>query len=140
MNKINRKEVEALLNDVQKDFTPSLSETVDLAEYSSKLVDKAIIIPNYNEKYLNAICAIYANDYFHWKAYLTMLAVHSESRGKGIAKKLIQRAEIELIQKGFKSLSLEVYANNSQALSLYENCGFSVHDKSGDSIFMIKYL
>jgi ribosomal protein S18 acetylase RimI-like enzyme len=140
MIKVNRKEVEALLNDVQNDFTPPLSETVDLRVYSSKLVDNAIIIPNYNKKYLNAICAVYANDYIHRKAYLTMLAVRPENRGEGIAKKLIQQAEIELIQKGFKSLTLEVYSNNNKALFLYKSCGFSVHDISADSIFMIKYL
>ena len=140
MNEIGREELEVFLKEVDNDFTPPLSKTINITEYTNKLIDNALIITNYCEGKLNGICAVYANDYSEFKAYLTMLAVHSDHRGKGVARELIRRAEVELVGMGFNSLVLEVYVNNDKALFLYKSCGFHVIDSFVDSVFMVKYL
>jgi len=72
------------------------------------------------------------------------IAVHPESRGKNIARILIQKT-IEFAQKNMLSaIRLEVKTNNEQAIRLYEKCGFektgtiSAYYQDGSDAFVMK--
>lgn len=54
-----------------------------------------------------------------------MFFIASQSRGKGIGKKLLQKAE-----KDFHVIEVVVNEQNSQARGFYEHMGFEVLDRS----------
>ena len=56
--------------------------------------------------------------------FISNLAVFEEYRGKGIAVKLLERAEEMAIEKGLNKLSLVVEIDNSRAKRVYEKFGF----------------
>lgn len=53
------------------------------------------------------------------------IAVHPDSRRKGIAKDLVKALVCELQKRGSRCLTLEVRASNDPARKLYEKMGFS---------------
>ncbi len=58
------------------------------------------------------------------EAEIITLAVANESRRRGIARALWERALGELAEKGVARVFLEVAANNEAALGLYRTLGF----------------
>ncbi len=58
-------------------------------------------------------------------AHLGQISVLPAYQGRGIGRRLIQSAKVELCTRGFVYASLAVTATNSRAVSLYESCGFS---------------
>ena len=56
---------------------------------------------------------------------IEMFFIASQSRGKGIGKKLLQKAE-----KDFHAIEVVVNEQNSQARGFYEHMGFEVLDRS----------
>lgn len=54
------------------------------------------------------------------------IAVIPEYRGRGIATQLMDRLESWAIEKGIKSLMLEMREGNSEAQPLYEGRGYSI--------------
>ena len=57
-------------------------------------------------------------------AWIDMLAVHPESRKKGLGSKLMIKAEEELSKNGSRLLALYVDAYNINGIRFYENRGF----------------
>ena len=60
-----------------------------------------------------------------WMEKIEMFFISSQSRGKGIVKKLLQKAE-----KDFHVIEVVVNEQNSQARGFYEHMGFEVLDRS----------
>ncbi|MBM7662018.1 ribosomal protein S18 acetylase RimI-like enzyme [Bacillus mesophilus] len=60
-------------------------------------------------------------DYFTGESqgYISSLAVSKEGEGKGIAKSLMEKAEEWSRSKGYKQLTLNVFARNERALNFY---------------------
>jgi ribosomal protein S18 acetylase RimI-like enzyme len=56
--------------------------------------------------------------------YIDQLATHQNYQGHGLAKKLMQEAELFCITHGCSSLRLSVYNNNIPAMSFYKKIGF----------------
>ena len=52
------------------------------------------------------------------------VAVHPDYRRKGIARELVTGLMNALVEKGVKSLALEVRVSNAPAIALYEQLGF----------------
>ncbi len=52
------------------------------------------------------------------------VAVHPDYRRKGIARELVTGLINALVEKGVKSLALEVRVSNAPAIALYEQMGF----------------
>ena len=71
------------------------------------------------------------------------LAVLSTHRGKGIAQKLLEAAEVEARKRGACKLTLEVLSGNHGAVRLYERVGFAGYELgelTGQAQFMQKWL
>lgn len=54
------------------------------------------------------------------------LAVHPDSRGRGVGSALVGAAVAEARSRGARKLSLRVLATNSDAQRLYARCGFAI--------------
>ena len=57
-------------------------------------------------------------------AGIETLNVDPRHQGKGIGKKLLNAAEIEILSKNIKKIRLEVSTGNQRAIKLYEKLGF----------------
>ncbi|MEM7077945.1 MAG: GNAT family N-acetyltransferase [Pseudomonadota bacterium] len=57
-------------------------------------------------------------------AHLEAIVVSPEARGRGLGRKLLQRAQESARARGAASLSLHVFANNHRARALYDADGF----------------
>lgn len=57
------------------------------------------------------------------RAYVEAVCVRKDWRKKGLAKKLLQRAEEEARKKGIHQLELTVWSFNQEALEFYRNYG-----------------
>jgi ribosomal-protein-alanine acetyltransferase len=58
------------------------------------------------------------------RARLYSIAVSSEATGRGIGSRLLSAAEDKARQRGANRLHLEVRADNSKAIGLYERAGY----------------
>jgi ribosomal protein S18 acetylase RimI-like enzyme len=68
-------------------------------------------------------------------AHLFLLYVVPEYRRRGVGKALMQYGETWAKARGDKQIGLQVFANNTPALSLYEQLGFQTQ-----SLWMVKKL
>lgn len=68
--------------------------------------------------------------------FISNLAVFEEYRGKGIGLALLQKAENKACEINLEKLSLYVELDNSNAIRIYEKCGFI---KEKESILPKKY-
>lgn len=62
-------------------------------------------------------------------AFSEQIFVIPKFRGRGIASYLIRQALIYLMEKGMDEVHLEVKANNSNALKIYNNLGYKVKNE-----------
>jgi ribosomal protein S18 acetylase RimI-like enzyme len=112
-----------LLNDVQEDFSPPLSQRVQIDDYADKLLERANIYAIIINENIAGALAIYANDYENCRAYIPFLAVGQLYRDKRIATILISHTIEEIRKLGFKEIRLECL-ENSPAHRLYVKNGF----------------
>ena len=56
--------------------------------------------------------------------YVSLLALDKDAEGKGLAHRLMQAAEDWARGRGYRLLSLDVFADNSRAVAFYERRGF----------------
>lgn len=61
--------------------------------------------------------------------YINTLGVINEYRRQGVARQLLNLASKRALQNGMQCLSLHVYADNSEAIKLYESYGFTEEKK-----------
>ncbi|MBB1368460.1 GNAT family N-acetyltransferase [Pseudoalteromonas sp. SR44-5] len=114
-----------LLNQVDDDFSPTLSSRVDLEQYALKLLKVATVFGVYKKNQLVGAIAVYMNDLDSKVAYCPFIAILSNSRGQGFSQLLLEIAIAELKSKQFNSLSLTVRAD-SPASHLYKKVGFLI--------------
>ena len=81
--------------------------------------------------------------------YVMALSVYPKFQGAGVGKRLMAEAEATARTKGFKEMSLNVFAENRGAVGLYESLGYEesarapavAHDRlryGGDVLLMTK--
>src|SRR3546814_8314241 len=56
--------------------------------------------------------------------YSALLAVEQEHEGRGVAKALVEQAELWAREMGFSRLALDVFASNDHALKFYDRACF----------------
>jgi ribosomal protein S18 acetylase RimI-like enzyme len=56
--------------------------------------------------------------------YVSLLAVTKDAEGSGVAKRLMDATEDWARARGYRFLSLDVFADNRRAVALYERRGF----------------
>ena len=67
--------------------------------------------------------------------YVSLLALTEEAEGTGVARKLMSAAEAWARSRGYRLLSLDVFADNRRAVDFYERIGFKT-----ETLRMVKPL
>lgn len=129
-------EILKFMKNVNNDFSPSLDQRCNIKEYSKKLANNAIIIVASTKKDVIGISAFYANDIEKKIAYISFIATLSNYRHLGIASNILKVIISFLQKKGFKSLELEVYKDNTVAVKFYLSKGFKTKLQNETSYFL----
>jgi len=119
-------------------FSPPLSHTVNINEYSKKL---SLFSHRYElliDGKLIGLIAVYENR--PPEAYVSVLCVIDECKGLGYGNKLLRYSLGEIESKGFKKVSLEVYNDNSIAFNLYLKYNFVPVLIDNNKTLMCKYF
>lgn len=61
---------------------------------------------------------------FHRKAFICDFVIQPEFRGNGFGKQALQALDKKLKEMGVTSVSLHVFAHNTNAITLYEKAGY----------------
>jgi ribosomal protein S18 acetylase RimI-like enzyme len=59
-----------------------------------------------------------------WTSRVAAMAVAPETRGRGLGRRIMQRVVDEAVERGDRSVLLEVFKHNTPAVNLYEGLGF----------------
>ena len=108
--------------------------------YVNKIKNKAELVAHIVEGVCVGFVAFYANDEAKENAFITMVMIRSDMRGRKIAGSLVTAVLENLKSRGFKFCNLEVKENNVNAIKLYESLGFKIKNKKLKSVFMFKEL
>lgn len=143
LESVNDKQlVEEAVISLEGNLVPSLSErNVDLKAYAEKLNKFGKVWSHIDSGKPISIVAGYFNDFQHYTAYLTILAVSSDYREKKLGTSLLAEYERYAKKCGMKKLKLEVRKNNEVAQKFYKKFGYEIiGDASDTSYYMMKNL
>ncbi len=85
----------------------------------------AIILVDMSDKKLNAACIILLRHRAK-SARIYSFAVHPSHQGRGLAKKLLEAAEQEVLNSHYQQLLLEVRQDNHRAIQFYRKHSYEV--------------
>lgn len=117
-------EIEDHLRQADADFLPPLSGRIEIAQYASKLVAKAVRFEAWASGRLAGLIAIYCNDPAGETAYVSSVSVLRDQMGRGIASMLMSKCIGHVAHMGMRCIRLEVSLDNEPALRLYQRHGF----------------
>lgn len=133
-------QIENMIREEQKLKGKDFIDVGNLNNYIDKIKNKAELIAHIVEGVCVGFIAFYANDETQENAFITMVMIRSDMRGRKIAGSLLTAVLENLKSRGFKFCNLEVRTNNTNAIKLYENFGFKIKSINSNSIFMFKEL
>lgn len=113
------------IEQVEKEFTPPLSEQHHLPDYVDKLLRLAEVDYVLDGEEVVAAIACYANDREHHQAYATFFGVLPAYRGSGIARPLLSMGIESCRQAGMHDLRARTW-HRGKILAFYEGMGFVV--------------
>jgi ribosomal protein S18 acetylase RimI-like enzyme len=127
-----------LFSACDNDFSPSLSKTMGIEKYASKIYSYSnmIIAEDIVKHKIVGFCFFYDNNIEVKEAFLSLIHVNRDYRNRGISKALLSKMFKRLIDVRFQSISLEVNTYNSLAINLYQSYGFKIVGRKNNSIFM----
>lgn len=131
-------QIEDMIREEQKLKGKDFIDVGNLNNYIDKIKNKAELIAHIVEGVCVGFIAFYANDETQENAFITMVMIRSDMRGRKIAGSLLTAVLENLKSRGFKFCNLEVRTNNTNAIKLYENFGFKIKSINSNSIFMFK--
>ncbi|MEA3259790.1 MAG: GNAT family N-acetyltransferase [Pseudomonadota bacterium] len=111
---------------VDKEFSPPLSERVNLTVYANKLAAEAVNLFVVEGNRDIAHAAFYCNDIKFNVAYISSIAVLPNFHGSGVAGNLLDEIFERCLSKGMALLRLEVDVENLRAVKFYEKYGFQI--------------
>ncbi len=111
------------LKAVDHEFSPKLSEQVEISDYAARLINQAILVNKKDENgRIKGLVVIYVNEPNNPHAYIPLVAVRQEFRKMGLAKSLVQEA-IQFAKESGKT-AVDIHTNNPIAYKMYRNLGF----------------
>ncbi len=127
----------AFLKKVDNDFCPSLSSKVSLCDYADKILEKAELIMEGSSDNIKGLVVLYCNNTEKRTAYIPLVGVTAESRGEGIATRMMKKAIKIAELRGMKRI--QIHSNNPIAIKLYQNLGFCICEE-GERKLLELYL
>lgn len=119
------------LRNCDSDFDPPLSHRVNIKNYARKIKHKAMLFEAWSNNTLIGLVAIYCNDKAERTAFVTSVSILKDWMGNGIAMQLMATCLKQMKNSGIKQVDLEVGAENSPAIKLYEKNGFMLGKQKG---------
>ncbi len=114
-------------------------EGVDFETYLAKLGEQAEILSVAEGTRCRGFVAYYANDQVSKQAFITLVLVAPEERGRGVGHSLVACVLDIVKRRGFTSCRLEVAANNTAAHAMYRQLGFhAVEHRAGKDLLEFK--
>ncbi|MDU9002725.1 GNAT family N-acetyltransferase [Sedimentitalea todarodis] len=107
-------------------FSPPLSTRTDLQTYAAKLHSTSDRFEAWEGTALVGLVAAYCNAPDRGAAFVTSVSVLPEQTARGIAARLMSDCIAHAADLGFTRLELEVSAEATAALRLYERLGFAL--------------
>ena len=130
-----RDQIFAHLQACDDSYLPPLSDRVDIGDYATKIFENAATFEAWNESGLVGMVAAYLNQADR-SAFITSVSVERESRGQGIASKLLGQCLAKARSQGMANVALEVFRENASAIELYRKHGFSEHGADAGTVRM----
>lgn len=129
-------EIVQLLNEIDNDFEPRLSATLDIVSYAEKLFKNATNFSIHDSGKLVGLMSVYCNDEVNRVAFGSMLAIASTHRIYGLGPNLIKSTLDYLKKKSFKAFRLEIYKTNPRVITLYKRMRFHVVSETEHSVYV----
>ena len=129
-------QIAAHLDQCSDQFEPALKNRIDLSEYSRKLFERSVTFEAWDQNRLVGLLAAYINDPHKGTGFITSVSTVASHAGRGIASTLLGYCAHYARIRGFATLRLEVSAQNSGAVRLYQKHGFAPVGDQGASLFM----
>lgn len=133
-------DVKALIEVEQERQKNTFIETEDLNAYLVKIQSNAEFIIHYASGQCAGFVAFYCNDTTKDLAFITLVLLAPQFRGRGLAKSLINYTLDYCRINGFKKCGLNVRKDNHSAINLYESCGFEVKSENNEKLLMVVTL
>lgn len=132
------KDIYRLLKKFDDVFSPSITSRItNLKVYASKLFKNGLTYVIQENGHTLGFISMYANDVEENQAYIIFLAVADHYQGNNLGEKLLNHCIHISIQKGMKSVRLEVQKDNQLAIRFYQKHGFKIiGDASKSSLYM----
>ena len=114
-------------------------EGVDVETYLARLAERAELLSVADGPRCRGFVAYYANDQAAKQAFITLVLVAPEERGRGLGRSLVTCVLDLVKRRGFTSCRLEVAADNAPAHAMYRQLGFrAVEHRAGKDLLEIK--
>lgn len=141
INSVTQDELLDFLIEVNNDFSPKLSERVNLKDWVKKMSDNATTFEVWDNDKLIAMIVAYINDYQTKQAYVTLVCCKKEYRRRGIIENMFKRVFEYCINKSFETIVLKTDINNIPAINLYKKLNFvETEDTNHAKIKFIKRI
>lgn len=114
----------ALIKEFGEFLPDPLSERLDVDAYAEKVIKHGTVLLAMAEQVSLALAVMYANDQDTKRAYMSLLAVRPEARGRGIARELVNACVEHARERGMMCIQLRTLESNAKAMRLYTRAGF----------------
>lgn len=108
----------------------------DVQVYIKKIREHASFLTSYSDKSCQGFVAYYCNNYASLCAFITLVLIVPEFRGKKIAHAMLKEVLNKIESRDFKECRLEVDKDNLSAINLYAKLGFRVESCNGNVLSM----
>jgi ribosomal protein S18 acetylase RimI-like enzyme len=124
------------LLECDKNFLPALSEKIDIAMYSDKIIKNAVTFEAWHNKLLVGFIAAYFNHPSKKTGFITNVSTLNGFFGRGIASTLLAMCIAHAKANGFSEIMLEVAKENKAACNLYAKHNFLSVTQTDDLLTM----
>lgn len=131
------------LQEVKDDFSPPLSQRIsensnvkDINEYCEKLLSKANVFATFDRNKIVGVIAIYTNNRIKREAYIPILSVMNNYKGRGIASRLLETAVSCAHENKMKIVHVKTWPENKNAISLYKKNKFKIIKQDESSLYL----
>lgn len=129
-----KNEILRFLKDIDNDFNPALSEKVILEEYVDKIYKKSHLVSHcLNNGKIVGLLVVYCNDFIDYRAYVALVGVLKDYRGRGIAERMMRECIDYVRCNNFKTIG--IHSNNKIAINLYKKLVFNIIE-DGNRVYM----
>lgn len=111
----------------------------DVQAYINKIREHASFLTSYSDQSCQGFVAFYCNNYSSRCAFITLVLIVPEFRGKKIAHIMLKEVLNQIQSRNFKECRLEVDKDNLSAINLYIKLGFNV-ESCNDNILSMAYI